>query len=145
MDDFKGKMMTSSRVSQVVPGSAFSYAMSLRVRHPNVDPAVLTKALHLEPLHCWRAGEPRRSASGDALGGEASRALLVGAAPGSAGGLCGFSVGVVPRAAAGPVDPPSRAAEPTAERGRPDLTAHRDRLRREHRAHFEQQRGAQAR
>jgi hypothetical protein len=70
MDESKGKMMTSSRVSQVVPGTAFSYAMSLRVRHPNLDPAVLTKALHLEPLHCWRAGEPRRSATGSALGGE---------------------------------------------------------------------------
>ena len=63
-------MMTSSRVSQVVPGSAFVYGMSLRVRHPNVDPAVLTQSLHLEPLHSWRAGEPRRSVTDAALGGE---------------------------------------------------------------------------
>ena len=62
--------MTSSRVSQVVPGSACVYSMTLRVRHPNVDPAVLTKALHLEPQHSWRAGDPRRSATGAALGGE---------------------------------------------------------------------------
>jgi hypothetical protein len=62
--------MTPSRASQVVPGTAIDYAMSLRVRHPNMDPAALTKALHLEPLHSWRAGEPRRSVTGVALGGE---------------------------------------------------------------------------
>jgi hypothetical protein len=91
MDEFeRGKMMTSSRVSQVVPGTAFSYAMSLRVRHPNVDPAVLTKALHLEPLHCWRAGEPRRSASGDALGGEHRETYWSAPLPGQPVGSAAF-------------------------------------------------------
>jgi hypothetical protein len=58
--------MTSSRVSQVVPGSTLAYAMTLRVRHPTLDPAQLTETLHLEPRHSWRAGEPRRSATGTA-------------------------------------------------------------------------------
>ena len=83
-------MMTSSRVSQVVPGTAFSYAMSLRVRHPNVDPAVLTKALHIEPLHCWRAGEPRRSASGTALGGEHRESYWSAPLPGQPVGSAAF-------------------------------------------------------
>jgi hypothetical protein len=61
--------MTSGTVSQVVPGSALNYAVSLRVRHPDLDPALLTQTLRLEPLHSWRAGEPRRSAGGAALGG----------------------------------------------------------------------------
>ena len=56
--------MTSRRVSQVVPGSTLTYAMSLRVRHPNLDPALLTETLHLEPLHSWRAGDPRLSPEG---------------------------------------------------------------------------------
>jgi hypothetical protein len=60
----------SSRVSQVVPGSAFNYTVSLRARHPNLDPGLLTKTLHLEPLHSWRAGEPRRAMTGAVLGGE---------------------------------------------------------------------------
>jgi hypothetical protein len=83
-------MMASSRVSQVVPGSAFIYAMSLRVRHPNLDPAVLTKTLHLEPLHSWRAGEPRRSVTGAALGGEHRESYWSAPLPGQAVGAAAF-------------------------------------------------------
>ena len=82
--------MASSRVSQVVPGTAFSYAMSLRVRHPNVDPAVLTKTLHLEPLHSWRAGEPRRSVTGTALGGEHRESYWSAPLPGQSVGSAAF-------------------------------------------------------
>jgi Domain of unknown function (DUF4279) len=83
-------MMASSRVSQVVPGSAFIYAMSLRVRHPNLDPAVLTRTLHLEPLHSWRAGEPRRSVTGAALGGEHRESYWSAPLPGQAVGAAAF-------------------------------------------------------
>lgn len=83
-------MMASSRVSQVVPGSAFIYAMSLRVRHPNLDPAVLTKTLHLEPLHSWRAGEPRRSVTGAAIGGEHRESYWSAPLPGQAVGAAAF-------------------------------------------------------
>ena len=83
-------MMASSRVSQVVPGTAFIYAMSLRVRHPNLDPAVLTKTLHLEPLHSWRAGEPRRSVTGAALGGEHRESYWSAPLPGQAVGAAAF-------------------------------------------------------
>ena len=82
--------MASSRVSQVVPGSAFIYAMSLRVRHPSLDPAVLTKTLHLEPLHSWRAGEPRRSVTGAALGGEHRESYWSAPLPGQAVGAAAF-------------------------------------------------------
>jgi hypothetical protein len=83
-------MMSSSRVSQVVPGTAFNYAMSLRVRHPNIDPAVLTQALHLEPLHSWCAGEPRRSVTGAALGGEHRESYWSAPLPGQAVGSAAF-------------------------------------------------------
>jgi hypothetical protein len=82
--------MTSSRVSQVVPGSTLSFAMSLRVRHPNLDPALLTETLHLEPLHCWRAGEPRRSATGAALGGEHRESYWSAPLPGEGVGAAAF-------------------------------------------------------
>jgi hypothetical protein len=82
--------MASSRVSQVVPGSAFTYAMSLRVRHPNLDPALLTETLHLEPLHSWRAGEPRRSVSGEVLGGEHRDSYWSAPLPGQAVGAAAF-------------------------------------------------------
>src|SRR5256885_10605030 len=53
--------MRSSNVGQVLPASAFSYSVSLRVRHPTLDLSVLTEKLRLEPAHSWTAGEPRRS------------------------------------------------------------------------------------
>jgi len=61
--------MRSSNVGQVLPASAFSYSVSLRVRHPTLDLSVLTDKLRLEPAHSWKAGEPRRSQTGAALGG----------------------------------------------------------------------------
>jgi hypothetical protein len=61
--------MSSSNVGQVLPASAFSYAVSLRVRHPTLDLSILADKLRLEPAHSWTAGEPRRSQSGSPLGG----------------------------------------------------------------------------
>ena len=40
--------MSSSNVGQVLPASAFSYAVSLRVRHPTKDLGVLTDKLRLK-------------------------------------------------------------------------------------------------
>jgi hypothetical protein len=61
--------MSSSNVGQVLPASAFSYAVSLRVRHPTSNLGALAEKLRLEPAHTWSAGEPRRSQSGSPLGG----------------------------------------------------------------------------
>jgi Domain of unknown function (DUF4279) len=74
----------------MIPGSAFSYSMSLRVRHPNLDPALLTETLHVEPLHCWRAGDPRRSATGTMLGGEHRDSYWSAPLPGQAAGAGAF-------------------------------------------------------
>jgi hypothetical protein len=53
----------------VLSGSALGYAASLRVRHPTLDPALLTETLRVKPVHSWKAGEPRRAQSGALLGG----------------------------------------------------------------------------
>jgi len=36
------------------------FEVSLRIRHPSLDPAEISKALELEPEHCFKAGEPRQ-------------------------------------------------------------------------------------
>jgi hypothetical protein len=36
------------------------FELSLRIRHPSVDPAELSRELSLEAEHSFRAGEPRR-------------------------------------------------------------------------------------
>lgn len=43
--------------------------MSLGVRHPDIDPDQITRALCLEPGHVWRKGEQRLGHEGSALGG----------------------------------------------------------------------------
>jgi hypothetical protein len=49
--------MEARRASQ--PSSPFQ--LSLRVRHPSIDPASISKELEIEPEHSFRAGEPRDS------------------------------------------------------------------------------------
>ncbi len=43
----------------------YEYRVSLRIRHPNLDPAELTSQLGISPLHSWRAGEPRLGTAGE--------------------------------------------------------------------------------
>jgi hypothetical protein len=49
--------------------SDYEFTMSLRIRHPNVEPAEITRILGIEPQHTWRAGERRRDPAGVELEG----------------------------------------------------------------------------
>jgi hypothetical protein len=49
--------------------SEYEFTLSLRIRHPTGDPAMITAALGIQPQHTWRAGDPRRDAAGAQLGG----------------------------------------------------------------------------
>jgi hypothetical protein len=62
--------MASRSPSKFVSGSAYTYAVSLRVRHPTLDPAVLTDTLKLDPAHSWKAGDPRQSQTGTSVSGQ---------------------------------------------------------------------------
>lgn len=49
--------------------SDYEFMMSLRIRHPRIDPADITLALRIEPQHTWRAGDARRDSAGTEVGG----------------------------------------------------------------------------
>lgn len=49
--------------------SEYEFTVSLRIRHPTIDPATITAALCIEPQHTWRAGHPRCDPAGAKLGG----------------------------------------------------------------------------
>jgi hypothetical protein len=49
--------------------SDYEFMMSLRIRHPCIDPSQITSALRTEPQHTWREGEVRRDAAGSEVGG----------------------------------------------------------------------------
>jgi hypothetical protein len=40
------------------------FQLSLRIKHPSIDPADISKQLGIEPEHTFRAGQPRHSKSG---------------------------------------------------------------------------------
>jgi hypothetical protein len=41
-----------------------AFELALRIRHPSMDPALITRELRLSPEHSFKAGEPRESSSG---------------------------------------------------------------------------------
>ena len=47
----------------------FEFAVSLRVTHPDIDPAVITDVLGVTPDRCWKVGDPRVTPKGAALEG----------------------------------------------------------------------------
>jgi hypothetical protein len=49
--------------------SEYEFTVSLRVRHPRIDPCRITDTLGIEPQHTWKAGDARRSPAGEALEG----------------------------------------------------------------------------
>jgi hypothetical protein len=49
--------------------SEYEFTLSLRLRHPVIDPSRITRTLGIEPQHTWKAGDPRRDPSGGALEG----------------------------------------------------------------------------
>lgn len=48
--------------------SDYELTLSLAIRHPDIDPDRITRALGLQPGHVWRKGEDRLDASGSSLG-----------------------------------------------------------------------------
>ena len=40
------------------------FQLSLRIRHPSLDPEELSREFSIEAAHCFRAGDPRASRSG---------------------------------------------------------------------------------
>ena len=49
--------------------SEYEFTVSLRLRHPAIDPLSITQQLGIEPQHTWKAGDPRRDPAGGALVG----------------------------------------------------------------------------
>jgi hypothetical protein len=47
----------------------YEFTISLRIRHPTMNPAAVTRELGIEPQHVWLAGDPRRGSEGEQLPG----------------------------------------------------------------------------
>jgi hypothetical protein len=51
-----------ARTLPISPSRPFQ--LSLRIRHPSLDPSELSREFKIEPVHSFRAGDPRSSRSG---------------------------------------------------------------------------------
>jgi uncharacterized protein DUF4279 len=49
--------------------SEYEFTISLRLRHPSIDPSAITQTLGIQPQHTWKVGDARRDPGGAALGG----------------------------------------------------------------------------
>ncbi len=49
--------------------SQYEFTISLRMRHPRIDPATITHTLGIQPQHTWQAGTPRLGPAGESLEG----------------------------------------------------------------------------
>lgn len=58
--------------------SEYEFTVSLRIRHPTVDPATITATLGIRPQHTWQAGQPRCDPAGVELGGKHHDSYWVG-------------------------------------------------------------------
>lgn len=58
-----------SRIAESEPRTHYHFRISLRVRHPVMDPEHITEALGIEPAHSWKAGAPRQTPKGTRLAG----------------------------------------------------------------------------
>ena len=50
--------------TKLAPRRPLPFQLSLRIRHPSMDPAIISKELGIEAEHCFRAGQSRHSRSG---------------------------------------------------------------------------------
>jgi hypothetical protein len=58
--------------------SEYEFTISLRIRHPTVNPDRITKELGIEPQHTWKAGDPRRDPGGEELEGDYRESYWMG-------------------------------------------------------------------
>jgi hypothetical protein len=53
--------MAATKLATLQP---LPFQLSLRIKHPSMDPANISKELGIEPEHSFRAGQSRRSKTG---------------------------------------------------------------------------------
>ena len=49
--------------------SDYEFTLSLRIRHPRIDPAAISAELGIKPQHTWKAGDRRLDATGEVIEG----------------------------------------------------------------------------
>src|SRR5438105_2668102 len=61
------------RGDHMCPDSEARCRVSFRIWHPDIDPAIISNRLQLNPARSWRAGEARTNPDGQLLGGQNDR------------------------------------------------------------------------
>jgi hypothetical protein len=56
-------------IDEAEPRTHYRFRISLRVRHPAMDPKQISEILAVKPKRFWKAGEPRQTPKGTPLAG----------------------------------------------------------------------------
>lgn len=77
----------------IARANAQPFQISLRIRHPSIDPGAISRELRVEPEYSFKAGEPRESGSGMAATALHAETYWLGSLGSitSAASLSGFS------------------------------------------------------
>jgi hypothetical protein len=67
------------------------FQISLRIRHPSIDPGTISRELRLEAEYSFKAGDPRESGSGMAATARHSESYWLGSLGSITSSLSGFS------------------------------------------------------
>jgi len=54
--------IVSNRAARTVP-EAPAFSISLQIKHPTIDPEIITQKLGVTPDHSWACGEPKRTST----------------------------------------------------------------------------------
>ena len=61
--------------------TSLDYSITLRIRHPDIDPHEISRQLGIEPQHAWRAGEQRQLETGEPTAGVYRETVWIGLLP----------------------------------------------------------------
>ncbi len=88
----QGLLVEASWKQETCRGNTRSpFQISLRIRHPSIDPAAISRELRLEAEYSFKAGEPRESGSGIAATALHSESYWLGSLGAITSSLSGFS------------------------------------------------------
>lgn len=61
--------MTNETATRILMSNIVGYRILLLIKHPNIDPNLITSELNVEPDRTWRAGDLRETPAGNRLPG----------------------------------------------------------------------------
>ena len=67
--------MTPQAVEDQITGESYIFEFRLLIKHPNIDPELISQTIGLSPVSSWKRGDTRKTLAGTLLKGEYSESV----------------------------------------------------------------------